>query len=236
MSCSYLRFKFALKISNAIKSKVMSKKTKLLTMACVCLLSITSCHERHNGNKYGHAHNDKQKLESKSNSNFKSKSNMKSEKPHRISHTYEQTINGSIKEIMPLYCPVREMDWCENWSPKAVYSNSGLVEKDCIFITSHGETDIVWIVTDYDIEKGHVEMVYLVPEVLVTKLEIQLTPITEDMTKALITYSKSSLSEMGNKVLEEFTKKEYDIMMDSWEKAMNHYLKTREMLTGLPNF
>jgi hypothetical protein len=161
---------------------------------------------------------------------------MKIEKPHRISRTYEQTINGSIKKIMPLYCPVREMDWCENWNPKAVYSNSGLVEKDCIFITSNGDADIVWIVSDYDIEKGHVEMVYLVPEILVTKLEIQLTPITEDKTKAIITYSKSSLSEMGNKVLEGFTKKEYDIMMDSWEKAMNHYLKTGEMLTGLPNF
>jgi len=41
---------------------------------------------------------------------------------------------------------------------------------------------------------------------------------------------------MGDKVLEEFTKEDYDIMMDSWEKAMNHYLKTGEMLTGLPNF
>ena len=41
---------------------------------------------------------------------------------------------------------------------------------------------------------------------------------------------------MGDKALEGFTKEDYDIMMDSWEKAMNHYLKTGEMLTGLPNF
>ncbi|NQU51529.1 MAG: hypothetical protein HQ522_03210 [Bacteroidetes bacterium] len=163
-------------------------------------------------------------------------STMKVNKPNRVSYTYEQTINGTIKEIMPLYCPVKELDWCENWNPKAVYSNSGLVEKDCIFITSHEETDIVWIVTDYDIEKGHVEMVYHVPGVQVTKLEIQVTPITEDKTKAVLTYSRTSLSELGNKDLEEFTKENYDIMMDSWEKAMNHYLKTGEMLTGLPNF
>ena len=161
---------------------------------------------------------------------------MKVCKPNRISYTYEQTINGTIKEIMPLYCPVKELDWCEKWNPKAVYSNSGFVEKECIFITSHEESDIVWIVTDYDIEKGHVEMVYHVPGVLVTKLEIQVTPITENKTKAVLTYSKTSLSEMGDKVLEEFTKEEYEIMMDSWEKAMNHYLKTGEMLTGLPNF
>jgi len=161
---------------------------------------------------------------------------MKIEKPNRVSHTHEQTIKGTILEIMPLYCPVRELDWCENWNPKVVYSNSGFVEKDCIFITSHGDDDIVWIVTDYNIEKGHVEMLYHVPGVLVTKLEIQVTPLDDEKTKVVLTYSKTSLSEIGDKILEEFTKEDYDIMMDSWGKAMNHYLETGEMLTGLPNF
>ena len=161
---------------------------------------------------------------------------MKIVKPNRISHSYEQTINGTIKEIMPLYCPVRELDWCENWNPKAVYSNCGVVEKDCVFITSHGEDDVVWIVSDYDINAGHVVMYYQVPKELITKLEIQLTPINDNKTTAVLIYSKTSLSEQGDKVLEEFTKKEYGIMMDSWEKAMNHYLQTGEMLTGLPNF
>lgn len=161
---------------------------------------------------------------------------MKIEKPNRISHTYEQNINGMIKEIMPLYCPVRELDWVENWNPKTVYSNSGVVEKDCVFITPNGNEDVVWIVTDYDIEKGHAEMFYHVPNILVTKLEIQVTQITETQTKAVLTYSKTSLSEKGDKALEDFTRENYEIMMDSWEKAMNHYLKTEEMLTGLPNF
>jgi len=161
---------------------------------------------------------------------------MKIEKPNRVSHIYEQTINGSIKEIMPLYCPVRELDWCENWNPKVVYSNSGVVEKDCIFITPHNDSDIVWIVTDFDMAKGHLEMFYLVPGVLVNKLEIQVTAITENKTKASLVYSKTSLGEAGDKILDEFTIEEYNTMMDSWEKAMNHYLETGEMLTGLPNF
>jgi hypothetical protein len=58
----------------------------------------------------------------------------------------------------------------------------------------------------------------------------------EEKTKAVLTYIKTSLRELGDRVLEEFTKENYDIMMDSWEKAMNHYLKAGKMLTGLPNF
>ncbi len=184
----------------------------------------TQMSRTHNENKHGHNQNNTKKYI------------MKIEKPNRVSHTYEQTINGTITDIMPLYCPVRELDWCENWNPKMVYSNCGVVEKDCIFIISHGEEDVVWIVSDYDIEKGHVVMYYQIPKVLVTKLKIQLTPIAENKTKAVITYTKTSLSKLGDKVLKEFSKNEYDIMMDSWEKAMNHYLKTGEMLTGLPNF
>lgn len=161
---------------------------------------------------------------------------MKIEAPRRITHTYEQTINGSFKDIMPLYCPVRELDWCENWSPRVVYSQSGLIEKDCIFITPYADEDVVWIVSDYDPESGHVKMFYHVPGVLVTKLEIQLTVITDCKSKAIIQYCKTSISEAGDKALEDFSKESYDTMMDSWEKAMNHYLKTGEMLCGLPNF
>lgn len=161
---------------------------------------------------------------------------MKIEKPRRITHTYTQTIQATPGKIMPLYCPVRELDWCENWDPKVVYSNSGLVEQDCVFITSHGETDITWVVSDYDTTTGHVEMFYLIPEVLLTKLEIQLTPLDESQTQAVLIYSKTSLSETGDQVLKDFTRVSYDLMMDSWEKAMNHYLKTGKMLTDLPNF
>ncbi|RMG30314.1 MAG: hypothetical protein D6730_02690 [Bacteroidetes bacterium] len=161
---------------------------------------------------------------------------MKINPPRRISHTYIQTINGSLADIMPLYCPVREVDWCEGWDPKVVYSHSGLVEQDCIFITPHGEEEVVWIVTDYEVEKGYVRMYHHVPGALITKLEIQLTPLDEKKTRAVLTYTKTSLSELGDKALQAFTQESYEEMMDAWEKAMNHYLATGQMLRGLPAF
>lgn len=161
---------------------------------------------------------------------------MKILKPNRISHSYTQTINGSVKEIMPLYCPVRELDWIERWDAKEVYTNSGYVEDDCIFTTSHGDDDLVWIVTDYDINKGHVEMYYVVPDLMITRLEIQLTPLSGKTTNALITYTKTSISEKGDKALKLFTKEQYEHMMLSWEKSMNHYLETGQMLKGLPEW
>ena len=161
---------------------------------------------------------------------------MKICKLNKVTHTYEQSIEGTIEEIFPLYCPVKEIDWCEGWNPKVVYSNSGVVEPNCVFITEHDGHETAWFVTDYDIKHGQVEMIYHTPGVIFTKLEIRVQPISVKQTKAVITYSKTSLGRHGDEVLKGFTKEYYDIMMDSWEKAMNHYLKTGEMLTGLPNF
>lgn len=161
---------------------------------------------------------------------------VKVEKPNRVSYSYQQKINGAVKDIMPLYCPVKEMEWCEYWSPQVVYSNSGLVEEDCIFIEPNDDTDIIWIVTEYNVEAGHVEMIYYEPGIAITKMEIQTQPTTKKTTSATVTYTKTSIGDKGDKVLKGLSQEKYNTMMMAWEKAMNYYLKTGKMLKGLPYF
>lgn len=157
-------------------------------------------------------------------------------KPRRVSHTYEQEIKGRPGDIFPLYCPVKETLWCEGWDPEVVYSDSGVVEPDCVFVTRDNGVRSAWLVTVYDPASGQVEMVKHTPEVTMAKLVIRIEPVSEDRTRAWITYTLTALGPEGEKVLEGFTKAAYDASMDAWEKAMNHYLATGEMLTGLPRF
>lgn len=205
----------------------MSTNVKIIA---VVLIVLASCGDCHKGEIHSHSRLNTTKTHKEN------RNKMEIKKPYRVSHTFVQTINGTIKEIMPLYCPVREQDWIENWKPIVVYSNSGLVETDCVFITEHGSREVVWIVTDYNVETGHVEMFYHVPGILVTKLEIKVEEIAVEKASVTLTYSKTSLGVTGDKVLKDFTKEHFDVMMHSWEKAMNHYIKTGQMLTGLPNF
>jgi len=51
-------------------------------------------------------------------------------RPRRVTRSYVQTIEGTPEEIMPLYCPVREAEWCAGWDPIVVYSESGLGKSD----------------------------------------------------------------------------------------------------------
>jgi len=160
---------------------------------------------------------------------------MRIERPRRRSYSYEQTIDGSPEKIFPLYCPVREAEWVFGWDPIAVYSDSGRVEADCVFTTREGERDSIWAVTAYDPGNYQVEMLKVTPGVTVCKLEIALHPGAEGQTKALITYTHTSLGPEGDQFMEErFTEHHYQALMVRWETAMNHYLRTGEQLAPPP--
>lgn len=161
---------------------------------------------------------------------------MKIVRPRRVTRSYSQTIQGSPEEIFPLYCPVKEAHWCEGWDPSVVYTESGVVEPDCVFVTSDGTVESAWFVTRHDPGQGRVEMIKHTPGETFVKLEITLKPVSARTTRAAITYSYTSLGPVGDKVLAAFTAKSYTAMMAAWEAAMNHYLKTGEMLTGLADF
>ncbi len=161
---------------------------------------------------------------------------MKIDTPKRITHSYVQTIEGTPDEIFPLYCPVKEALWCEGWDPVAVYTTSGVVEPECVFTTEDNGIESAWFVTVYDNKQGRVEMIKHTPGVTISKLRITIEPICQKTTRAIISYGFTSLSKSGDEVLKEFTEENYNTSMAAWEKAMNHYLKTGEMLTGLPKF
>ena len=76
---------------------------------------------------------------------------MKNLKTTQKTFRYRQTNNGNIKDVFPLLCPVREKEWLEGWDCTLVHSQSGLIEKNCVFTTSHhGGSETVWLVTQYD--------------------------------------------------------------------------------------
>jgi len=79
-------------------------------------------------------------------------------------------------------------------------------------------------------------MIKHTPGVTYVKLGISLEPVNSTTTRATISYGCTALSEAGERVLDAFTAEVYAAMMQAWEKAMNHYLKTGEMLTGLADF
>ncbi len=145
--------------------------------------------------------------------------------------TYKQINTGNVDDVFPLLCPFREKDWLEDWDYKMIHSNSGLVEKDCVFTTQYNEEkETVWHVTQYDKESYLIEFSRVTPGENVVRINIELKPIDNETTEANISYQYTALNEKQNSYIENGLAEQFEVSMRWWEKAINYYLATGVML------
>ena len=145
-------------------------------------------------------------------------------KPCRVEHTYTQRLAGSIEEVFPLLCPVREAEWITSWDPLLVVSGSGVAEPDCVFVTSSLPANAVWYVTRHEPDAGFVEMLKITPGVTACRLKIQLRAASEG-SEADVSYCHTSLGPEGDAFVASFTREHYAAFMRDWETRLNHFLR-----------
>ena len=157
-------------------------------------------------------------------------SGMRLQAPVRVTRTYTQTLDGTAEEVMPLLCPVREAEWVEGWDPGLVLSESGFVERDCVFTTPDGEREAVWVVTEHEPARGLVEMIKTTPGFAVVRLHILLRPLEAGSagaprTAAEVTYRYTALGPEGEAFVRGRTEEAYGELMRAWEAALNNHLR-----------
>jgi hypothetical protein len=152
--------------------------------------------------------------------------------PIRVSRTYTQSLMASPEKVFPLLCPVREMEWVNNWDPRLVLSASGLIESDCVFVMPDQPEDAIWVVTQWNPDLLFVEFIKVVPGLTVGKIDIQLYPGENKQTLADVTYCFTALSPKGAEFVEQFTESYYKAFMKEWESEINHFLETGRKKTN----
>lgn len=151
---------------------------------------------------------------------------MKIVAPTRVARVYTQHLAAAPDEVFPLLCPVREIEWAHDWEPSVVYSDSGLAELDCVFLTRSDAGDEVWTITRHDPEDWVVEMVMLAPGVVAMHISFALRP-EEGGCEACVRYVKTSLGPAGDEELARFTEAAWDKFMVTWEREVNDFLGSR---------
>jgi hypothetical protein len=155
---------------------------------------------------------------------------MRVEKPNRVSRSFSQHLSAPPAAVFELLCPVREVEWVNDWRPKLVLSDSGFAEPGCIFITPGIPEDALWLMTEYDPEAFRLEIVKMIPGVVVGRITVSLAADGDDGCAADITYAYTSISDHGDRALQEFTDNHFRGFMEIWEKELNHFLKTGSRL------
>ena len=149
----------------------------------------------------------------------------------KVTKTYSQINHAKPAKVFPLLCPVKEKNWIDGWEYKMIYSESGVVEKGCIFSTPHhGNEETIWYVTEHDVKNFKVEFLRVTPKQEVVKIKIILEENGDDTTTSNITYEYTGLSKERNHWIKNELDKSFNDSMAWWKNAINHYLKTGKKL------
>lgn len=143
----------------------------------------------------------------------------------RTIKTHTMTLQGTLEQIFPLLCPIREYDWIEPWSCGMVYTASGVAELDCIFKThfpDDGPED-TWVVSRYEPPR-RVEFVRF--NVLrVMRYSITLSEADDGSTSAEWQQIITGLNDEGNQVVATLNDDVFHTEMQLIERMLNHYLE-----------
>jgi len=157
-------------------------------------------------------------------------------KSYRVAHEYTQTNPASPEKVFPLLCPVREADWIPGWRYRLIYSDSGVAELGCVFTTPNSAdeaaSETTWITTVYDPAAFRVGYVWINPGLVAAEILIELAPAGQSETRAHIRYRYTGLSPEGNREVERYDQKWFQGKMQSWESAINHFLRTGKKIAA----
>jgi hypothetical protein len=144
---------------------------------------------------------------------------------------YSFNVSTPAVEVFPLLCPVREHEWVQVWAAKMIYSQSGVAEKGCVFLTDFPQRggQAIWVVSRHEPENNLIEFVIVYPGFMVDMLEITLK---EQDSQTTLTWSRTytGLSQAGNDYIINKVDGLFEKMMSMVEKSLQHFCRTGEML------
>ena len=157
---------------------------------------------------------------------------MTSQYGERCERSYTQRIEASPDQVFPLLCPVREAEWLDGWAYEMIHSDSGVAEEGCVFQTEwHDFPESVWMISRHDPNDRVVEFVRITPGIVATRLHIKLESTPHNATSVHISYAHTPISAAGAAFIEKhYSQSEFEQSMAWWEKSMNHFLATGEIL------
>ena len=150
----------------------------------------------------------------------------------RVTRSHRLEIEGSPSDVFPLLCPVRERDWLHGWDCDMVYSESGYAEEGGVFTTAGtgGEADTIWLITRRDEANQVIQFARITPGSRAVKLDIVVSKKGDCASNVDIRYQFTALNEAGNRFTDGYSEEKFLKVMRFWERSMNHYLATGEML------
>jgi hypothetical protein len=92
-----------------------------------------------------------------------------------------------------------------------------------VFTVAHGHRASIWVNTEFELENGRVQYVYVIPDALTTVITLRLTPQGNE-TVVEVEYDRTALSAEADAHVQHMAEQDRSAGPE-WEKAVNEYLE-----------
>jgi len=114
--------------------------------------------------------------------------------PVRVSNRFEFVVEAPMERAAPLFGPEGERCWAgERWDPKFVYPQPVKDEEGAVFTVLHGGQKSVWVNTVFDLAGGRMHYVAMVPEAMVSTIDVRLRAAGTKATRVEVNYVRTAL-------------------------------------------
>jgi hypothetical protein len=148
-----------------------------------------------------------------------------------VTHTknhFEFQISASMEIAAPLFGPEGERTWAGNdWNPSFVYPAPARDIAGAVFTLPHQHTKSTWVNTMFDLKQGRMQYVYFIPDVLVTLIDVSLTPVGTNRTAVSVTYERTALNSDANEHVRRLAKHDAESGAE-WQSAIERYLAGKQ--------
>lgn len=142
--------------------------------------------------------------------------------------TYQKLHRARPADVFNQFCPTREADWVDGWTPDLVYTSTGYMEPDCIFSTP--ETNVtgpgLWVVTR--LEPYRLVDLVVFNSNVVEQITIELSDNKDGTCASTWTLRYTALNQKGGKELEAMPDEDPNFLKIL--EGLDHFLRTGELM------
>jgi hypothetical protein len=144
-----------------------------------------------------------------------------------VSNSFSFTVPASLHDAAPLFGPEGERSWAgTEWNPQFLFPLPGKDVAGAVFTVQHGDHRSVWVNTRFDLEAGRMQYVVVLPDLLVSTIDVALHAIDATHTRVDVTYIRTALRPEANEHVVAMGRHDREQGPD-WERSIKTYLATQ---------
>jgi hypothetical protein len=141
-----------------------------------------------------------------------------------VTNIFHFDIAAPVARLAPLFGPEAERSWAgKHWNPEFLYPLPAKDTEGAVFRVQHGQHTSVWVNTLFDLSAGRMQYVAFIDDVVVTTIDVKLTPIDPSRTTVEVTYTRTALRPDANDDVRALGSDDRDSGPD-WQKSIEKCL------------